>query len=204
MTIHSALYHRTTYEYDRRVTQGPQVVRLRPAPHCRSEVLSYTLRIEPEGYFINWQQDPYGNYQARIVYPEPVERFQVEVDLVVDMSVQNPFDFFLDETAEKFPFDYGPDLAEELAPYMKPQPAGPLLTEWLARVPGDAAPTADFLVGLNRRLQGDIEYLVRMEPGVQTCEETLGLGRGSCRDTGWLLVEILRHLGLAARSSPVI
>ena len=199
MTIHAALYHRTTYEYDRRVAQGPQVVRLRPAPHCRSEVLSYTLKIEPEGYFINWQQDPYGNYQARIVYPEPVERFQIEVDLVVDMSVQNPFDFFLDESAEKFPFDYGPDLAEELAPYMKPQPAGPLLTDWLAKVPRESAPTADFLVGLNRRVQEDIEYLVRMEPGVQTCEETLGLGRGSCRDTGWLLVEILRHLGLAAR-----
>lgn len=199
VTIHASLYHRTTYSYDRKVEQGPQVVRLRPAPHCRSQILSYALRIEPEGYFINWQQDPYGNYQARIVYPEPVERFQIEVDLVADMSVQNPFDFFLDETAEKFPFDYSPQLREELAPYLKPEPAGPLLAAWLAEVPRDTVPTADFLVSLNRRLEQDIEYLVRMEPGVQTCEETLSLRRGSCRDTGWLLVEILRHLGLAAR-----
>jgi uncharacterized protein (DUF2126 family)/transglutaminase-like putative cysteine protease len=199
VSIHVALHHRTSYTYDRRVGLGPQVVRLRPAPHCRSTILSYALKIEPEGYFINWQQDPYANYQARIVYPEPVERFQIEVDLVADMSVQNPFDFFLEEAAETFPFAYEPDLRDELAPYLKAEPAGPLLKAWLAKVPKGPIPTVDFLVALNQRLQQDIEYLIRMEPGVQSCEDTLKLGRGSCRDTGWLLVEILRHLGLAAR-----
>ena len=199
MSIHVALYHRTSYTYDRKAELGPQIVRLRPAPHCRSHILSYALRIEPKGYFLNWQQDPYGNYQARIVYPEPVDSFQVEVDLVADMSVHNPFDFFLEEYAEQTPFDYEAGLREELAPYLKREPAGPLLRAWLDALPKGPLPTVDFLVDLNHRLSQDIEYLVRMEPGVQTSEETLQLARGSCRDSGWLLVEILRHLGFAAR-----
>jgi uncharacterized protein (DUF2126 family) len=199
MSIHVALYHKTSYRYDRRVELGPQVVRLRPAPHARTPVLSYSLKIEPAEHFINWQQDPHGNYQARIVFPEPVTHFTVQTDLVADMSVQNPFDFFLEPDAEEFPFKYEAGLKRELEPYLEPEPAGPLLTEWLASVPKKPEQTVNFLVALNQRLQGEIEYLIRMEPGVQTCEETLGRRKGSCRDTGWLLVQILRHLGLAAR-----
>jgi uncharacterized protein (DUF2126 family) len=199
MSIHAALHHRTRYVYDRKVEMGPQVIRLRPAPHARTPVLSYTLKIEPQGHFINWQQDPHGNYQARVVFPEPVESFQVEVDLVADMSVHNPFDFFLEPEAEELPLAYEPDLERELEPYLEPEPAGPRLKAWLDALPALEGRTVPFLVGLNQRLQGEIEYLIRMEPGVQTCDETLERGRGSCRDTGWLMVEILRHLGFAAR-----
>ncbi len=199
MSIQVALHHRTTYDYDRLVALGPQIVRLRPAPHCRTPILSYSLNVEPPGHFINWQQDPQGNYLARLVFNDPTPRFQVTVDLVADMAVINPFDFFLDPEAEKFPFEYDPSLSEDLAPFRKTTPPGPLLAEWLARVDRTPRRTVDFLVELNHRLQQDIGYVIRMEPGVQTFEETLGLGKGSCRDTGWLLVNILRHLGLATR-----
>ncbi|MPZ33255.1 MAG: IMP dehydrogenase [Rhodospirillales bacterium] len=199
MSIHVALHHRTTYTYDRLVALGPQVVRLRPAPHSRTAILSYALRIEPKQHFINWQQDPQGNHLARLVFPEKTDRFEVVVDLVADMTVINPFDFFLEPDAEQWPFAYDPSLAAEIAPFRKLEPPGPLLSAWLAKVDRNKQRTVDFIVGLNARLQKDIGYIVRLEPGVQTCEETLKLGKGSCRDTGWLLVTILRHLGLAAR-----
>ena len=199
MSIHIALHHRTTYAYDRDVRMGAQIVRLRPAPHSRTPILSYALKVEPAGHFINWQQDPHGNYQARVVYPDPISRFQVEVDLVADMSVQNPFDFFLEPEAENLPFAYERDLGLELESYSRPEPAGPVLRAWLDRLPKPAGSTVTYLTELNRRLHGEIEYLIRMEPGVLTCDETLARGKGSCRDTGWLLVEILRHLGFAAR-----
>ena len=199
MSIHVALYHRTTYTYDRNAHMGPQIVRLRPAPHSRTPILSYSLKVEPAGHFINWQQDPHGNYQARVVFPEPVPRFQVEVDLVADMSVQNPFDFFLEPDAEHLPFTYEPGLMLELEPFLKPEPAGPRLRSWLDRLPKLGGSTVTYLIDLNRRLQREIVYLIRMESGVMTCDETLERGTGSCRDTSWLLVEVLRHLGFAAR-----
>ncbi len=199
MSIHVALNHRTVYTYDRRVTLSPQVVRLRPAPHSRTKVLSYSLKISPEPYFLNWQQDPHSNWLARIVFPEKVDHFSVEVDLVADMAVYNPFDFFLEPYADRWPFDYAEDLSEELAPFRKTLPVTPLLAEYLKGVDRRDAQTVDFLVALNMQLQQHIGYVVRMEPGVQTPEETLSLRKGSCRDTAWLLVQILRNLGLAAR-----
>ncbi|MEK9968328.1 MAG: transglutaminase family protein, partial [Ferrovibrio sp.] len=199
MSIQVALHHRTTYRYDKLISLGPQVVRLRPAPHCRTPIISYSLKISPKDHFINWQQDPQGNYLARLVFPERTDHFEVVVDLVADMAVINPFDFFLEPEAETFPFDYDPDLKEDLAPFQRVDPPGKLLSQWLATVPREKARTVDFLVGLNQRLSNEIKYLIRLEPGVQTAEETLKLGSGSCRDTSWLLVQALRHLGFAAR-----
>ncbi|MDB5409842.1 MAG: transglutaminase-like domain protein [Rhodospirillales bacterium] len=199
MTIHVALHHRTVYRYDRLISLGPQTLRLRPAPHCRTPILAYSLSVQPRDHFINWQQDPYSNYQARLVFPEKTRELVIEVDLVADLAVTNPFDFFLEPSAESFPFLYDASLAAEIAPYREPAPAGPLLKQWLAAIDPAPRQTTEFLVDLNLRLQRDIGYVIRMEPGVQGCDETLGLRKGSCRDTAWLLVEILRHLGLAAR-----
>jgi uncharacterized protein (DUF2126 family)/transglutaminase-like putative cysteine protease len=199
MSIRVAVRHNTYYRFDRHVSLAPHVLRLRPAPHCRNRIYSYSLKVEPAGHFLNWQQDPFGNFLARLVYPEKQDHLSVEVELITDMTVINPFDFFVEEYAEHYPFKYDEHLLKELGPYLEVVEHGPLLTDWLAGVPREEKPIIDFLVYLNQRLERDIEYNVRMEPGVQSCEETLHLARGSCRDTGWLLVQILRHLGLAAR-----
>ncbi|MBK1616237.1 IMP dehydrogenase [Rubrivivax gelatinosus] len=199
MSIHVALNHVTHYRYDRRVGLSPQVVRLRPAPHCRTPIVSYSLRIEPGEHFINWQQDPFANHLARLVFPEKTTEFKVTVDLVAEMSVYNPFDFFLEPEAETFPFAYASELAHDLAPYLAKDAPTPKFAEFVASIPREPQRTIDFLVEINRRLQQDIRYLIRLEPGVQTPEETLVSGAGSCRDTGWLLVQALRHCGLAAR-----
>ncbi|HEY4957224.1 MAG TPA: transglutaminase family protein, partial [Caldimonas sp.] len=199
MSIHVALNHVTHYRYDRPVHLGPQVVRLRPAPHSRTRILSYSMKVEPTTHFINWQQDPQANYLARLVFPDPTTFFRVEVDLVAEMAVFNPFDFFLEPSAERFPFTYEPELLVELAPYLRKAPATPLFAAYLARIDRSEKPTSTFLVELNQGLQKDIAYLIRMEHGVQAPELTLQNASGSCRDSAWLLVQLLRHLGLAAR-----
>jgi uncharacterized protein (DUF2126 family) len=203
VSIHVALNHVSHYRYDRRVNLGPQIVRLRPAPHSRTRVLSYSLRAEPTKHFINWMQDPQSNYLARLVFPEKTEELRIEVDLVVEMAVLNPFDFFLEPEAETVPFKYDDTLTSELAPYRVPIPLTPRFKEYLAHINRgmheEKRRTIDFLVALNQTLAKDIRYLIRLEPGVQTPEETLTKKAGSCRDSGWLLVQLLRHLGFAAR-----
>ncbi len=199
MSIRVAVRHRTVYHYDRPVALSPHLIRLRPAAHCRTPILSYSLKVEPEQHFINWQQDPFGNFVARYVFPERTRKFSIDVELIAEMTVINPFDFFVEDYARSWPFTYEPRLAEELAPYLKVSEDGPALRAWVGSIDRTPQDTVSFLVGLNQRLQREIGYIIRMEPGVQTCEVTLASGQGSCRDSGWLLVQILRHLGLAAR-----
>ena len=199
MAIRVAINHKSLYQYDRLVGLSPHVFRLRPAVHCRTPIEAYSLKIAPENHFINWQQDPFGNYQARVVFLEPTRALSIEVDLIADMTVINPFDFFLEESAEHYPFSYQAQLRKELTPFLEVKENGPLLTAWLANIPQTQQKLIDFLVDINRALSEDVKYTIRMEPGVQSCEETLEKQIGSCRDTGWLLVQILRHLGLAAR-----
>lgn len=200
MTIRVAIQHKTTYDFDRLINVAPHILRLRPAPHSRTHIHGYSLKVTPEDHFINWQQDPFGNYQARLVFPEKVKRLEFAVEVIADMTVINPFDFFIEEYAENFPFAYDALMQEELAPYLKVTEQCPELEAWLASVDcEEMVPIVTFLVQLNSRLSNEIDYGIRLEPGVQSCQETLTLKKGSCRDTSWLLVQILRNLGLAAR-----
>src|ERR1700685_2568625 len=199
MSIRVALNHKTLYRYTRPVWLSPHVVRLRPAPHCRTPIPSYSLKVTPADHFINWQQDPYSNHLARLVFPEKTTEFSVEVDLVADMTVINPFDFFLEKYAEEIPFQYDPVVRRELSPYLKRRRVGPKMEALICESRKEKIRTNDFLVDVNRRIQNRIKYLIRMEPGIQSPEKTLTLGSGSCRDSAWLLVQLLRNLGLAAR-----
>ena len=199
MSINAAITHVTRYRYDRRITLGPQVIRLRPAPHSRTRILSFSQVISPVDHFLNWQQDPFGNWLARAVFPEKTDHFDVTVDLVADMATINPFDFFLEEHAQQFPFRYEPELAKDLTPYLETQNHGARFDEFMSAVNRKPQTTNDFLVEVNQLVQDAVAYTIRMEPGVQTPEKTLDIGSGSCRDSAWLLVHVLRKLGLAAR-----
>ncbi len=204
MSIRVSLTHRTSYRYDRRIELGPQTIRLRPAPHTRTPIVSYSQTISPADHFLNWQQDPFGNYQARAVFPHKVEAFEVTVDLVADMVAINPFDFFLEDGAFHTPFFYEPDVFRDLAAYLSGEGRGVLFDRMAADVQalwssGGQKRTIDFLVEVNQIVQNAVQYLVRLEPGVQTPEETLQLRSGSCRDSAWLLVNLLRRCGIAAR-----
>ncbi|HUO10125.1 MAG TPA: transglutaminase family protein [Phycisphaerae bacterium] len=199
MSIRVALHHVTRYKYDRHVGMSPHTVRLRPAPHARTPILAYSLRVAPEKQFLNWQQDPYSNYLARLVFPEKATELKVEVDLVADMTVINPFDFFVESYAEKYPFCYDPVVKKELAPYLETESPGPLLAKLIETSRRKDIRMIDYIVELNQIVHRALKYLIRMEPGVQTPEKTLTLGCGSCRDFAWLLVNLARHLGLAAR-----
>ena len=199
MTILAALHHVSDYQYDRPVGMGPQIIRLRPAPHTRAQVQSYALKVEPANHFINWQQDPFGNWLARVVFPEKTTHFKVEVDLVLEIRVFNPFDFFLEASAEKFPFTYDSALKHELAPYLEIKENDQPLLDYVASISDEPVPTVDYLVAFNQKLNTDLGYTLRMEPGIQTSAQTLNLLQGSCRDMAWLACQVLRHKGLATR-----
>lgn len=199
MSIQAALHHVTHYKYDRPTALGMQTIRLRPAPHVRSPIQSYSLKILPKQHFINWQQDPFGNFLGRVVFPEKVSEFKIEVDLLAEIRVFNPFDFFLEKYAEQFPFAYEPSLKEELTPYLEVKEKGPRLRAWLKDLNQAPGGIIDFLVAANQSVNNALHYTVRLEPGIQSCEQTLELGSGSCRDMAWFLCQGLRHLGLATR-----
>ncbi len=199
MALKVTLSHKTLYKYDRKVKLSPHIFRLRPAPHSRTPIEAYSIKIKPEKHFFNWQQDSFGNYLARLVFPDQTEELSVEVEIIADLKTINPFDFFIEEYAEYYPFQYKAQLQKEVLPYLEIVEKGPLLMDWLKTINDEPQKTIDFLIGINQKLYNYLDYTIRMEAGVQTCEVTLGKKLGSCRDFSWLLVQALRHLGIASR-----
>ena len=193
-----AVHHESRYSYEHPVSLGPQTIRLRPAPHCRTPIVSYSLEIKPADSMCSWQFDPLANHVARVVFPNKTSEFSVTVDLVADMIPVNPFAFLLEPEAEKAPFTYKPDVARNLEPFLSVEPAGFYLTEFVDSFRG-TQPTVALLLDLNERIHNQVTYTTRLEHGVQTCEQTLSMGTGSCRDSSWLLVQVCRQLGIAAR-----
>ncbi|HEY1555651.1 MAG TPA: transglutaminase family protein [Kofleriaceae bacterium] len=195
--------HRSRYRYPAPALLGPQVIRLRPADHARARVESYRLDIAPE-HRVHWQRDPHGNHAARVTFKsgQRIESLELLVELALDVRPVNPFDFFVDARAKTTPFTYPDALAGELAAFLDTgDPAyrlGRRTLELLAALPGEAD-TIDLLVEINRRVREAVAYVIRDEPGVWTPEQTLAEGRGSCRDSGVLLVALLRARGIAAR-----
>lgn len=200
MPITVALKHITRYTYARPAALSPHTILLRPSPHCRTPIPSYSIKVTPENHTFHWIQDPQGNYLARVLFTGPVSELKVEVDLVAELVTLNPFDFYVEKYAENFPFRYDPTLQDELAPYLKPPVAGgPLWDMFIASIDTTPRQSITFLVDLNQRVNEVVAYSTRMEPGILTPEQTLERGIGSCRDSTWLMINALRHFGLAAR-----
>lgn len=193
------LEHTTRYRYDRSVRLGPHNIRLKPAAHCRTPILSYSLSVTPKKHFLNWQQDPFGNYLARVVVPESCEEMEVKVGLRVQMDPINPFDFFIEDEYLHFPFKYEKKLAQDLRPYLVAEERGPLLKKFVKGFGRQKRHMVGMLSEVNQRINRQSRYVVRMEPGVQAAEETLSLKSGSCRDMAWLACQVFRHLGIASR-----
>lgn len=194
-----AVEHSMRYRFDRLVSLAPHLMRLRPAPHCRVPVRSYSLKVAPAGHSVDWLRDAFGNHLARLSFDGPVSGFSVDIGLELEMPELDPFACSIEASALCCPFKYEPALYDSLAPYLQIAESGPLLRDWLQRMDSRRRFTLNFLADLGRRVRNDIEYCVRIQPGVQSCEQTLLRGSGSCRDSAWLMVQILRHLGLAAR-----
>ncbi|MGB5323608.1 transglutaminase family protein, partial [Lutimonas sp.] len=199
MALKIVISHKTLYKYDRSVSLSPHIFRLRPAPHSRTPIEAYSIKIKPENQFFNWQQDPFGNYLARLVFPEKTKELSVDVEIIADLKTINPFDFFVEDYAEEYPFSYKETVKKELQPYLEIDESGPLLDAFLKDIDTTPRKTIYFLIDLNRKIYEYLSYNIRMEPGVQSCEESLERKNGSCRDFAWLFVQVLRHLGFGAR-----
>jgi transglutaminase-like putative cysteine protease len=199
MSIKVSFHHQLHYRYNRSIILGPQTLGLRPAPHCKTPIQSYSLKIEPQNHTMTWQQDPYGNFLARINFIEKTDFFNIDVDLIAQLQPINPFNFVMEIYSSQYPFRYEPQLEKELIPFLEITESGPQLQAWVTQHQQHNIYTPTFLTTINQQLAQEIQYTVRFEPGIQTCEHTLTQRLGSCRDTAWLLVQILRHYGLAAR-----
>lgn len=191
-----SIAHVTTYRYDRPVFLGPQTIRLTPAPHARARILQHELTVAPGNHTLRHGRDPQGGVESRAIFGGRVAHFEITVRLDAELIPTNPFDFVLEGGAERWPFDYDPLLRAELAPCLGGVQPGRGVT---ALLPSGGHDTLPMLIALARRIASEVRYIRRDEPGVWEPEETLARAEGSCRDSGLVLVQAMRALGIAAR-----
>ena len=199
MSVRVAITHESRYLFDKPVVLLPHIVRLRPSPYCKTPIEAYTLSIEPNKHFLHWHQDLFGNYLARLFFPEPSAHLSCVVECVANLVPINPFDFLLEPYAVLWPFQYPSELSKYLEPYFQLQEDSRALQDWLQSLDSLPNDTTSFILEVTRCLSRDIAYIRRDELGVQSPEETLAKRRGSCRDSAWLLIHVFRKLGIAAR-----
>lgn len=193
------IHHETLYSYSRPVFLSPQIFRLKPSAHHCATIKDYNLSLEPGLHELNWIQDAYGNSIARAIFPNLVNYMKVDVSFSIEPVDFDPFSFYLDIEASNYPFEYDLETRKALCPYFDQEIPGVLLSNFINGLNKVNIPITQFLVALNNRLFNEIRYTERDEPGIQSCEQTLSSSLGSCRDTAWLLVQVLRHLNLASR-----
>ena len=204
--------HSTLYRYEKPIFLSPQLIRLRPAAHCLTEIQRYVLTVLPTEHLIHWQQDPFNNYVARVIFPEEITELSLQVDITANIVPINPYDFYIEDYASQGPFSYSDDLKLDLAPYLAAYStpylkASNSVTEkptatvqaFFEQFDPASLGTVDFLVALNQGVYQSVRYIERLEQGVQSSDTTLSLGSGSCRDSAVLLLEAFRYFGLAAR-----
>lgn len=199
MSVKVLINHQTVYSYDRLVSLSTQVIRLFPAVHNKTSIIEYSLTVKPLNHMIYQLQDPYGNTETRINFNNRISQFEINVVIVASIEPVNPFQFFIESYASHYPFIYRAADQRPLALYMEVSKAGPLLESWIARLDFPSTEIVDFIAHINRSVYRDIHYHERIEPGVQTAEQSLERRTGSCRDSAWLLVQILRQFKLASR-----
>lgn len=199
MTLKIALNHQLKYSYDRPIILGPHKLGLKPSPHSKSDIFNYSLNIAPKYHNIYWYQDIYGNFIGKLNMFEKTDYLSLEINFLAEIKSINPFNFLVDSHIEKYPFYYTKQEKKELSSFLEIDESSNLLINWVNKNVYNNIYITDFLVSLNQQLASEIKYITRLEEGIQTCEETLRTKKGSCRDTTVLLIQILRHYGLAAR-----
>lgn len=191
--------YETAYRYAGPVHFSTHEIRLFP----RGDVFTGLRRLKFEtndGATIRFGRDAFDNCVAACSFSAPASelRFQLELDL--ELTKKNPFDFLLASDALTLPFTYPRELRRVLAPFRESNARRPLaVPRWERPRRGASRQTVEALVELNERLHECVGYERREEGTARPPEETLRAGRGACRDVALLLATILRQCGLAAR-----
>lgn len=196
------ILHRTYYNFSGKVWLEPHTLRLRPRENHELRIESSDLKITPAAS-LRWHRDVEDNSVAIATFNSPTDQLVIESEVIIQQYNEAPLDFLVADYAIDYPFSYTSEDMAVLSPYITStrQQDNKLLADWVATVwqPGERIQTYSLLQRLCVHIQQTLVYQLREEPGVQSVENTLSIGSGSCRDSAYLFMEAARQLGLAAR-----